>query len=363
MLVHVRGLSGISSKASGEVTPGWFTEILLGGPALARGSVASAELLDRKPAGAMGSVHSVALGYTPGSAGEMPRRVALKRTRPDIQFTKGEVRFYRELAQALPPDTAPRCFGSVYHDETRQYALVLEDLSATHECLLGPGRPPVGPERVGQMMDRLAALHASWWERPLRGYGQRAADPSQLTQENLPRLGAQFPELSHHFGDALHAEQDALYRRYFAERAPRLLERLATRRAFALLHGDAHVGNFLFPRERVPGAAVLLDWGVFRLGPALWDVSYALLWTAPACQTRDTSEALLRRYHTALVGHGVPAYAYEHCQRDFRDALLDNLRAPIGQLATPGVPKDVPLRAHVAAMALIEAWGCAALLD
>jgi hypothetical protein len=350
-------------EVTGAATPEWFTGILLGGPALSAGSVDQTTILDRKPAGAMGAVHSVVLEYAPGSAGLLPDRVALKRTRSDLRFTNSEVRFYRELAPELSVDTAPRCFGSFYDEEAQQYALVLEDLSETHECLLRPGVAPVGPEPLGLMMDRLAALHAGWWERPLDGFGSRAADPSRLTARNLPLLGEQFPELSLLLGSALSKDQAVLYRRYFENRAPVLLERLATRRAFALLHGDAHVGNFLLPRVGGAGSAVLVDWGVFRLGPALWDVSYALLWSAQVCQTRTTSAELLKRYHAGLVAGGVSNHSYEECERDFRGALLDNLRAPISQLATPGVPLDVPLRAHGAAMALIDAWACADLLD
>jgi len=98
------------------------------------------------------------------------------------------------------------------------------------------------------------------------------------------------------------------------------------------------------------------------VGPALWDISFPLMWVDPDCWTRSTSEALLRRYHAGLEAGGVRGYSFETCREDFRAALLDNLRAPISQLLTPQVPLDVPRGAHRAAMALIEAWDAEVLL-
>ena len=87
------------------------------------------------------------------------------------------------------------------------------------------------------------------------------------------------------------------------------------------------------------------------------------MWTAPECWTREASEALVRRYHAGLEAAGVANYPVDRCLADFRGSVLDNLRTPISQLMTPQVPEYVPRQAHLAAVALIEAWDAGALLD
>ena len=225
-----------------------LTRMLQGGTALRAGRVVRAELIDRKPAGAMGSVHAVAVTYSPESRGKLPERVILKRTRPDTAFSPNEVRFYLELLPQLPAGTAPECFGAAWDGDTRQYALILEDLSESHACLLGPGLPAIGRDQVGYMMDRLAALHAAWWERPLQGFGRRAGDAAGTTGRMMPRLAEGYRDHHGRLGDTLTSDHERLYSDYLAKRPRALADRLRSGDAFALLHGDAHVGNFLFPR-------------------------------------------------------------------------------------------------------------------
>lgn len=345
-----------------QLTPGFLTELLRAGPALTAGSVSSFEIIERKRAGAMGSVHSLRLRYTPGSRGERPERVVLKRTRPDIEFDSVEVVFYRDFAPKLAAGTTPICHGSVFCQDSKQYLLLLEDLSETHECLLGPGLPPIGVESVGILAECLARVHASWWERPLEGLGRRAADPARVTRKVMPGLAEAYPRLRSRLSGILSEKQDDLYLRYFEQRTHALLARLERGRAFAFLHGDAHVGNVLFPRAQGTGNALLIDWSAPRLGPAVWDLSFPLLWTAEECWTVANSSQGLSRYHAELLARGVSNYPFARCEEDFRHALLDNLRAPISQLAMGFIPDYVPRGAHTAAMALIDEWGCADLL-
>lgn len=314
---------------------------------------------DRMRAGVMGSVHPLTVHYTHAP---LPTRLVYKRTRPDVRFDAMEVRFYREIAVTLPPTIAPRCLAARHSEQGGQYFLLLEDLGETHRCLLGRELPPIGPERVAEAVDTLAALHAARFEGELVGFGERANDPAATTRRSLPWLLERYPQVRRRLGERLRDSEDSLYRRYLERRQPELVARLQSRRGFALIHGDPHVGNVLFPREGTHGSAVLIDWGICRMGPCTWDLAFHLLWTDPICWSRDTSAALLRRYHGALLEHGVKEYSFARCEDDFRHALLDGLRTPLSQLAAGHVPDVVAFGAHSAAMALIDAWDCAELL-
>ncbi|MDD9938913.1 MAG: aminoglycoside phosphotransferase family protein [Myxococcales bacterium] len=333
-------------RDSGALSAGQAVERVVTGP--------------RMRAGAMGAVHPMTLEYSAGV--QLPTALVYKRTRPDLKFDALEVRFYRELARELPAGIAPRCLAARHDEKLGQYFLLLEDLGQTHQCLLGRELPPIGPERVGQAVDALATLHAARFEGQLLGFGERANDPAATTRRSLPWLREHYPRVRRRLGERLQEREDALYRRYLELRSPELVRRLEARRGFALLHGDPHVGNVLFPREGTAEGAMLIDWGIYRMGPCTWDLAFHLLWTDPACWSRETSAGLLRRYHQGLLERGVADYPYARCEDDFRHALLDGLRTPLSQLAASHVPDDVAFGAHTAVMVLIDAWDRAELL-
>ena len=354
-----------------ELTPQRVTGLLQESGALSEGEfVEDMDVGKCMQTGAMGSVHALSLRYAKQTRNTRPFKLVFKRTRSDLEFSDKEVRFYRDLAPRLPIGIAPRCFGSRYCKRSRQYFLLLEDLSESHECRVGSNFLPLRPDHVGMAFDCLALLHASHWQNPREGFDWEEDDPLESVIRAMPMLAKHYPKVRERFGDTISDAEDELYSRYFADGRDALETRLMGRCNFALLHNDPHVGNLLFPRTptRDRARTVLVDWGGIGMGPATWDLAFHLMWTDAECWSRKTSLGLLTRYHAGLRSTGVTGYSYDQCEDDFRYALLDNLRIPIGLVraglvqASGAIP-DYILNSHTAAMSLIRAWDCFALLN
>jgi aminoglycoside phosphotransferase (APT) family kinase protein len=114
---------------------------------------------------------------------------------------------------------------------------------------------------------------------------------------------------------------------------PALVERVAQLKASTLLHGDAHVWNWMLPVAGTRGAPKLLDWDAWLAGPGAWDLAYmmALQWDRDVRQRFESK--LLDRYHRSLVACRVQGYSREELEHDYRFAVLLHLRTPVARFA------------------------------
>lgn len=254
------------------------------------------------------------LEYGPG-APDLPKRVMLKLSLgspdqdPDAWYLqlyalfRNEVNFYNGIRPELEIE-APRTLGGYFDPETKQYLLVLEDLSernASFPTMLDV----VEVSDVQHVLDTYAKLHATFWdssrfsqdlswvETHLEGGVEtlmRSAIPvgirnelslHKFKRETLEWLGTTEPQL---FAGmcALKAHQATLPQ--------------------TLLHGDSHLMN----TYRLPdGTGGLHDWQLCVRGYALNDVSYFIT-TALSIELRRKHEReLLRYYREKLLSFGV----------------------------------------------------------
>ena len=89
-----------------------------------------------------------------------------------------------------------------------------------------------------------------------------------------------------------------------------------------VLHGDARVGNMLFPKPDGSGRFVFIDWQAVRKGKAAFDLAYFLVLSMPVKHRREVESKCLDDYHKHLVTRGVKDYTRETLEVDYRDACL-----------------------------------------
>ena len=73
-----------------------------------------------------------------------------------------ETRFYRELSPELTG--VPKSYGSAFDPVTGRFVLVLEDL-AIDACEFPDTLHPLTADQASQVVELLARLHATFWER------------------------------------------------------------------------------------------------------------------------------------------------------------------------------------------------------
>jgi hypothetical protein len=95
-----------------------------------------------------------------------------------------------------------------------------------------------------------------------------------------------------------------------------------------LVHGDAQMWNFFYPRDATIEYVRIIDWQFWHIGVGTDDLAYmmALHWYPE--RRRRMERELLRRYHTELLRHGVANYPWEVCWFDYRVSALSNLLVP-----------------------------------
>jgi hypothetical protein len=253
----------------------------------------------------------------------------------DLLFGRKEVEFYNAIASTMDNPPLARCYDAVYVPDTGQSHLLLDDLSETH---FQP-EPPLPPSNLHceQLMDCLARFHAHWWEHPRLGTDIGELANQGPSSEEILRFPYSMRETEEMFsgfvdflGDRLSIARRKLYEQVLsAWPFPGLAERLIERRSLTLVHGDAHVWNFLYPRHPEHDRVCIIDWHEWGISLGTNDLAEMIgLWWYPERRAR-MEEPLLRRYHDRLLAHGVADYSWERCWDDYRLSAIGNLFCPV----------------------------------
>jgi len=348
-----------------DVTPAWLTALFRDRGLIGPGAAVSAVSHDQGAGTFATTVWHLDVVYEGDAAPLAPRRLFLKTTAPSgapSGFAAKEHDFYTAVAPAMAggPGAALAipCYDAAYNPATGAAHLLLADLSETHVARAAPDA-----ETGALAMDALAALHAAWWDSPRLGVdiGRYPTLQERISDVESARVAT--ATFFDRCGDTLPARWRHTFERVL-DALPHLYTRHARRPAglasnLTLAHGDAHLGNFLFPRN-AEGGAYLLDWQFWH--PTIGGTDLASLIARWEPGVRHALEApLLRRYHAALLAHGVTGYRWENCLDDYRlSVILVSLFIPIWQCSLWGWSPNLDNAA--ASIAAYEELGCEELL-
>jgi thiamine kinase-like enzyme len=283
-----------SSEA--DLTPEWFRLVLAGYLPVTNPMLGSMERIGQ----GYGLSSVLFRGQLLGSSDT--RSVIVKLWSTDGPAGTREVLFYASFAQNLGI-RVPFCYHGAIDKERKRGVLVLEDLKDVVQgdclCQLDSGG-------AAALASTLAALHATWWERP----ELYAADWLPFIVKREPQWLLSRRELFlRRFGDRV----DSTVRQFLEEVEPmqargnaRLVGAPTT-----LLHADLHLDNVVF--EGSHEHPVILDWARVARGPAAYDLAELLFGMTPI----DKIEQTLAIYLDGLLQHG----ATEIDERSLRSQL------------------------------------------
>lgn len=201
-----------------------------------------------------------------------------------------ETRFYRELAGRLAG--VPKSYGSAFDPLTGRFVLVLEDL-AVDDCVFPDTLNPIGRDQAGQVVELLAQLHATFWERPPAWTVTLASDSTSLLTGSLAKVSAR------RLADRTDIPIEA--GRFIIDNC-RAATELVARPPHTVTHGDAHPGNLYFRN----GQAGLLDWQFVRRGHPGRELAYTLITGMTTADRQAHQRELLEVYRRALATAGGP---------------------------------------------------------
>lgn len=252
---------------------------------------------------------------------------------PDAMYDI-ESNFYRLIRPQLTLE-APEVYGALYDPRTRQFAVLMEDLT------IKGARFPNALESlplatVQSTLDTMARMHAVYWNDPQLGTHLNWV-PNRMQGGMFPVFdGIGFDliryQVDHHpFKQDIIAPLNKSVRQLWQSmwRSQHLLQQGPQ----TLLHGDTHVGNtYVLPN----GEGGLLDFQLLVKGNPIIDVNYYLTTALSTEQRRDHEKALINAYLQRLHSLGVRSVPdFDAAWRDYRLASLWGL--VIGWLITPPV--------------------------
>jgi hypothetical protein len=269
-----------------------------------------------------------------GTATDAPRSLILKTGLPERAGTKWnagrhEVAFYTQVASAMAERLAPRCFEGVWDADTKEWHLLLEDLTDSHFIATIWPLPPT-MEDARKIIGARARFHAQWWDDPRLGVSIGTwlpADDAQLRQ-----LAAEFARFADRVGDRLPPERRDLFERLI-DAGPRLNKRYHSHRNATIVQGDSHIWNTFLPKTGASDDVRLFDWDSWRVDMATDDLAYmmALHWYPDL--RRVFERPLLDHYHAELLAHGVTGYDRRALDDDYRLSVLWQIATPVWQAA------------------------------
>ncbi len=303
--------------------------------------------------GFLGDLARISMEYqgTPGPASAV---LKIPTTKPEnrglgVMFSayENEVRFYNELAQHLKI-RMPQCyFADLEHEPKsaaiaarvlqalpervtlwlldrlataagkadRRYIVLMEDLGETR---IGDQVAGATVAEAGDALDVLAEFHAAFWNSPLlnRDWIVRQDDTPLVVHGLYERA---FPI----FDERFRSQIDGPTRKvidWVTANGPELLRRVGGGTQ-TLVHGDFRMDNITFyDGEESPVG--MIDFQGVASGHPLTDVAYFLRPNLDPDDADAAEDDLLRRYHDALVKHGVTDYSWEALQNEWILAQL-----------------------------------------
>jgi hypothetical protein len=301
-----------------DVTPAWL------------GSVLTADVrdVDVTPIGTgqTGATYRVAATYNTDAG--LPQTFAVKLPAQDDTVRErvalgylSEVEFYTDVADRVSIPV-PGCFYSDIAKDGTDFVLLLADMAP---AVQGDQIAGCTPGEAQLAVEALAGLHGPSWCDPVwlglsaismpkpgdeaaaKGLGDVSVMAADITIEKL--------------GDRMSVEDQETLRAAMGLVTPWLL---AEPKRFALMHGDYRLDNMLFDPDRT--RVTVVDWQTMGVGLPARDLAYFTA-TSLAPEVRSNiEEALVGRYHTALLGYGVTDYDADACWHDYR---LGVIQAPL----------------------------------
>jgi thiamine kinase-like enzyme len=230
-----------------------------------------------------------------------------------------EATFYSQIRPTLDIE-APTTQYSAYDPLTNRQLLIVDDISQTRGAQFGNILTrQLTLQQAEQVIDTLAALHAKFWDAPLRKwFGSWLLD----SHEWMARLNITI-NAPKRILVGFERGRDVIPRELYNRRneVPAALMRsleINTSGPQTLLHGDVHPGNWYVTGD---GRMGLYDWQCMVRGGWARDVAYALATHLTVEQRREWEHDLVARYRERLTEGGVELPADDECFLAYRQQM------------------------------------------
>lgn len=280
-----------------------LTRMLRESGCLTGGGVESSVQTPSSYTATMSKLYDLQLTYSADSSGPRPQRCLMKVTEPGMfRAGRAESNFYRFANRngRSTPAALVDVYGTLIDEASQRAVLLMKDVDGPFVS----SDWPVPFQQKGCLcaVEALAGIHAHWWGDPQHEAVEALGAPARA--EVVQRIRSTGQSLLDRLGDALSPARRSLIEQLI-DLYPDLHEaRLAESGRQTVVHGDAHLWNFLIP-EDATGKTLLIDWQLWGVDLGAADLAYlmALHWFPERRQRFE--RPLVEAYTAALQAQGV----------------------------------------------------------
>ncbi len=320
-----------------QVTPKWLSHALRESGYLQQGEV---EALRKDPSyleGFTSERYHLELIYTKNTPKSAPDHLFIKIGKSEFFETcKKEIEFYKLSKKAQIAPSFIRCFHSGYSSETKQSHLLFQDLSKTHynPDFTGFRRDSETPIPLTHLecegvIECLATVHAFWWNNPQLGNEIEFSSTKESSAQLSSYLEECMVSIFDALGERLSPKRRSLYESVLSSYPDLYWNYIDEGAPLTIIHGDAHLGNFMFPIDPGKDNTILLDWQSWRVDIGIEDLAHLMALNWHPNQRQEMERDLLVYYHNQLSDKGVTNYSWDDCWLGYRITAIWMLFIPI----------------------------------
>jgi hypothetical protein len=253
--------------------------------------------------------------------------------RHSIGSSAGEKELFahEQMAPLMREPITPKLTSHRVVDKTRLF--VTEDVSATHRCAGSPN-PQISENELISVIETYARFHATFWgqtEQWASFFQQNACQTVSHEVTNTLTIAAcertfletYLQQKRAAWGNAFLPEWNQQLPAIITRWAESFTIRCEKRKTLTLIHGDAHLGNVMVPRNPDQATPLLVDWEGISIGIGAWDIALLLHHANLDDDSLIQFERIaLENYHRAVLQNGVTDYSYDDFSADYRLSIL-----------------------------------------
>ncbi|MFN6477041.1 phosphotransferase [Nostoc sp. DedQUE07] len=240
-------------------------------------------------------------------------------------FGNSEVNYYIRDYINLANRPIPACYQAQYDEKTRQYHILMEDLSVSHRS----NRKVQPTLAYGcAVAQSLALLHAHFWgTEKLQSLNASIPHKTEIERYVAQAQLGLVPML-----EELKAEIDSSWKSVlidvFQYHPAKMSDRTVDSSGFTLIHGDLNPGNILSPLN-ANGKTYLIDRQPFDWSLTTWlgvsDLAYMIVHWWETDLRRQWEIPILNEYHTSLISNGISGYSWEQLINDYQLCVVQSI--------------------------------------
>jgi len=211
-----------------------------------------------------------------------------------------EINFNKYFVAADKQIPAPQVYYAGVAVFTGNLCLLMELMSDDREYTEDEVRN-IRDSDLNLVLDGLTTLHATYWK-----------DTSMRMKNIYP-----ITEGTVDFFDSLVVGKWSIPARKILVNSWNRMNQLET-----VIHGDARIGNMMFPATDGKGRFVFIDWQAVRRGKGMLDLAYFTVLSLTPARRQSVEQYCIATYWQLLQNKGVNDYTGEELKEDYQHACL-----------------------------------------